>query len=141
MRIFFGGSLGLRSGSTADLIRGLTEVLEKLGHQVLRWEPKGNEDLRDLNQERIEACDLFVAFADDLTPQLAVDIQDAIEADKHVLCVTDGRRPVDSEPIIAAGQMGLLDLTHYKDFNDLADKVLHYLVLVSKIRPPTTRPS
>jgi hypothetical protein len=131
MRVVFGGGLGLRGGE-AELVGALTEVLNRLGHSVLHWGPAGSDgELYHLNSQRISECDLMAAFVDNLTFELGADVQEAINAEKPVLCFTNGKVPVTSPVIVGAAQAMLVDLTHYTDFDDLADKLMSYLGFVS----------
>lgn len=122
MKVMLGGAL--REGAFAA---GLSGVLERLGHAVMQ--PRKNP---------VGDCQVFVAFVDYLHPELLSDIQDAIEADKPVLCLTDGRLPVESDFLVAACRAKQLDLAHYRDFEEMTDKLFKYVGFVSQRRAPSS---
>lgn len=122
MKVMLGGL-----GKETQLAEGITSVLRQLGHTPLK-----------LIKDPIQGCNVLVAFVDDFTPELQVGVEAAIEADKPVLCLTDGRLPVKSPFLEAAGQAGHINLAHYRNLEDAADKLLRYMVFTAKRGWPST---
>lgn len=119
MQVILGGAL-----KAGEVAKGLGSVLEQLGHSV------ANPHTGD-----IRASGIFVAFVDYLEPELLAGIQDAVDADKPVLCLTDGRLPVASDFLVVCAQAELVDFAYYKAFDDAAEKVVRYVAQKSLDSP------
>jgi|GEM_PF-5432667 len=119
MQVILAGAL-----KAGEVAKGLGNVLEQLGHSV------ANPYTGDMG-----AGGVFVAFVDYLEPELLAGIQDAIDSDKPVLCLTDGRLPVASDFLVASAQAEMVDFAHYKAFDDAAEKVVRYVAQKSTKSP------
>lgn len=127
MKLYFIGGVGARSGALNALLNELNPLLRAQGHTVVTTGPVETEQgLFDSNLRCISNSDVVLAPVDAPTMELGGDLMEAMRIEKPVLCFTDGKHSVKSAMLIGADALGMLEMTAYRNVNDLADKICKF---------------